>query len=193
MESCGTFIENRRCPGVEVGARCLGRRGAVRSKHLLTRTMRSRCRGFLSCSKRSIGSAVIGDRSKRQATRTSRARGFLFLRSTPLATVPRTLVDHPEFSPSLSTSSSLSVSPREHSRTLSNSLRRIGSDSPDAHTRCNWRSFRTSEVRYGIIIYSAHTYARDDTRGGPRNGGARECTFHARTDERTDEPFGDAV
>ena len=34
----GTFIEDRRRPGVEIGARSLGRRGAVRSKHLLKQT-----------------------------------------------------------------------------------------------------------------------------------------------------------
>lgn len=34
-----TFIEDRRGPGVEVGARCLGRRGAVRSEHLLKQAM----------------------------------------------------------------------------------------------------------------------------------------------------------
>lgn len=62
----GTFIEDRRRPGVEIGARCLGRRGAVRSKHLLEA-------GRCSLSGGSVCFRSVVARRKRQRRRSLKA------------------------------------------------------------------------------------------------------------------------
>lgn len=75
----GTFIEDRRCPGVEIGARSLGRRGAVRPKHLLKRANESSLGGVgvgvLASGPSTFDGSAVDDRSKRISSE-SRARRF---------------------------------------------------------------------------------------------------------------------
>lgn len=98
-----------------------------------------------------VDGSAVGDRSKR-IKRVARRKFLLCL--TPRSSITGVL------------SLVLSVRLREHSRHFRTHFAVSVATIPDAHTRYNWRSYRTSEVRHGIIIYSAHTYTRDDKTAG---------------------------